>query len=355
MSSVLFKMGAVLVASRLFGRLQEALETAGVPLAARIPLYLTLMVTGGIFCLWKWQESILYHPAVPNPQNPLGGQLKNLSDNPAGYRSPSEHGMDFREADIVTEDNVKISAWFIPAKGAGWDRAPTLMFSHENAGNMGLRLPEFKVLHEALGYNLLVYDYRGYGDSGDATIDEAGLMRDAHAAWRWLVERAGVDADAIVLSGRSLGGAVTIQLARDLCEASEKPARALPAAVLVSNTFTSIEDMIPAKFSWLDYQFVRKGLLRMHWRSIDHIQRVCLPLLFIVGMKDEIVPPVHNQMLREAAKRSPRVELRAVPNGMHNDTWIKAGREYVEWVREFVDSAVAARRAELAGSRKDQG
>ena len=64
--------------------------------------------------------------------------------------------------------------------------------SCRNAGSMALRLPLFQLLHSQLRCNLLAYDYRGYGESDDVTIGEEGLMRDAHAAWRWLIDHAGI-------------------------------------------------------------------------------------------------------------------------------------------------------------------
>ena len=78
-------------------------------------------------------------------------------------------------------DGIEVHGWFMPAK-EGAASAPTLLFAHENAGNIGLRLPEYKLLHEHVGVNILAYDYRGYGYSDEAEINEAGLMRDARAA-----------------------------------------------------------------------------------------------------------------------------------------------------------------------------
>jgi pimeloyl-ACP methyl ester carboxylesterase len=110
---------------------------------------------------------------------------------------------------------------------------------------MSLRLPLIEVLRHHLRANVLCYDYRGYGNSDQVQIDETGLMRDAHAAWRWLVGQSRVDATRIVLFGSSLGGAVTIQLARDLCKSNFQDATLpLPLGVVLMNTFTSIEAML---------------------------------------------------------------------------------------------------------------
>ena len=94
-----------------------------------------------------------------------------------------------------------------------------------------------------------------------------------------------------------------------------------------------------AKFAWLDWALVRRHLLRLQWRSIEHIAHVTVPLLFIAGMKDEIVPPAQMRLLELAAVASPAVEMHKVAEGMHNDTWMKAGPQLVHWLDEFIRKA----------------
>ena len=74
-----------------------------------------------------------------------------------------------------------------------------------------------------------IVGYRGYGRS-TRSLGEDGLHDDAEAAWRYLAETRGQPPNRIVLFGRSLGGAVAIELAR----------RHNPAALVVESTFTSL-------------------------------------------------------------------------------------------------------------------
>ena len=69
------------------------------------------------------------------------------------------------------------------------------------------------------------------------------------------------------------------------------------------------------------------------------IAHVTVPLLFIAGMKDEIVPPAQMRLLELAAVASPAVEMHKVAEGMHNDTWMKAGPQLVHWLDEFIQKA----------------
>ena len=168
-------------------------------------------------------------------------------------------------------------------------------------------------------------------------------MRDVRAAWDWLLEQPAVDASQIFLYGRSLGGAVTIQLAAVLCDGAAAsgagvPPPPLPAGVIVCNTFTSIEGLLGSIYPFLNLEIIKKHLLRLRWRSIEHIGRVTLPILMIVGQRDEIVPSSHTPLLKAAATAAPCVTLHTVEDGTHNDTWLKAGPKYVEWLHAFMAS-----------------
>ncbi|KAL1524931.1 hypothetical protein AB1Y20_019808 [Prymnesium parvum] len=314
------------------------------PLPLRVAVHTSFVLAVLLGVLYLKQEALLYVPEMPGPS---GIKMVTPADNPRGMRSPKDHDLPFTNLKLRCSDGVLVHAWFIPAPAAAAS-APTLLFSHENAGNVGLRLHEFVAWHHKLGANVLAYDYRGYGFSDRAAINEEGLMRDARAAWRWVEKAAAdglIDPAKVFLYGRSLGGAVTIQLAAELCAARASGAASLlPAGVIASNTFTSIEDMLGAVYPWLNWQFVRRWLLRLKWRSIEHIRQVRLPILFIRGLQDEIVPADHTLRLRDAAEAATSVQVHTVPDGTHNDTWLKAGEDYFAWLRSFMQEAGSRQR-----------
>merc|ERR1719336_1400622 len=99
------------------------------------------------------QESMLYVPCVlPGVQKP--------NDNPEGLRSPSDRGLTFEDVVMETADKLRIHAWFIPI-GEGSEQAPTILFLHANAGNIGLRVPNFAHIVDKLHANVFALDYRG--------------------------------------------------------------------------------------------------------------------------------------------------------------------------------------------------
>ena len=172
-------------------------------------------------------------------------------------------GLDGEEVWLQSEDGVRLHAFWVRAPLPA-DRA--LLFLHGNAGNASHRLPNAGEL-AALGADVLLLDYRGYGLS-EGRPSEAGVYADARAALSHLIEERGVPGRRVVLFGRSLGGAVAVDLARD---------REL-AGVILESTFSSGADVARAAFT-LPFA----ALVRDRWNSAAKIGRVRAPLLFFHG------------------------------------------------------------------------
>lgn len=164
-----------------------ALVTAGVAVAAGVSLYLL-------------QNYIIYIPTIP-------GMSQYPRDNPTGYRSPEDRGIPYEETTLQTEDGVKLSSWLMYQTER--ESVPTLVFYHENAGNIGYRLDFFEQLYKKLGVNVLAVSYRGYGNS-EGRPSEPGIQKDAQAIMKYAFTEAKIDRSKVILFGRSLGGAVAI-------------------------------------------------------------------------------------------------------------------------------------------------
>eukprot|EP00288_Rhodomonas_lens_P014413 CAMPEP_0177695300 /NCGR_PEP_ID=MMETSP0484_2-20121128/3383_1 /TAXON_ID=354590 /ORGANISM="Rhodomonas lens, Strain RHODO" /LENGTH=315 /DNA_ID=CAMNT_0019206215 /DNA_START=115 /DNA_END=1062 /DNA_ORIENTATION=- len=266
--------------------------------------------------LYRNQNKMLYHPELPD----IG---RDPATNPEKYRSPMEWEMPHDAVTVTVDDGTKLQGWFI--KQPDPKSAATIIFFHENAGNLGLRLPSMFKLWSLLDVNIFMVSYRGYGTS-TGTPDEAGLKADSSAVIRYVAGRPDVDAKRILLLGRSLGGAVAIHAAERHPD--------LVKALIVENTFTSIPDMVDALMPVICW--FKSLVLRIEWRSIDVIPQLTCPILFVSGQKDELVPPAHMQALYDAADKSIHKAWYPVREGMHNDTWMKEGDEYVNRLRQFM-------------------
>jgi fermentation-respiration switch protein FrsA (DUF1100 family) len=152
---------------------------------------------------------------------------------------------------------------------------------HGNAGNIGHRVPIAKVLAENAGCNVFMAEYRGYGLCSGVP-NEKGLMIDAQAALDYIRQHEEMKNTKIIVYGQSLGGAVSIQLVAGNQKAGDV------VGLILENTFTSIKDMIPSAFPPAKYLV---GLCHEYWPSEDTLPQVTqMPVLFLSGLKDEIVP-----------------------------------------------------------------
>jgi fermentation-respiration switch protein FrsA (DUF1100 family) len=203
---------------------------------------------------------------------------------------------------LTTEDGVKIHAWLARATGTTAEAAPTLIWSHGNAGNIAHRVG-LQLALARRGLNVLAYDYRGYGQS-EGQPSEEGLYRDAQAAYD--SERArGVAADTIVCFGESLGGAVSIDLAiHRRC-----------AAVAVVSTFSSIADVARVHYGILGF------LAGNRFDAASRVSQIDVPFFQAHGDLDEIIPFQIGEALH-AAVRAPKRFL-PVRGAMHNDIFLQ--------------------------------
>ena len=280
--------------------------------------------------LYKKQNSLLYLPVIQP-------EFTTPASNPVGMRSPDEHRLPFENVYLHTCDGLKLHAWFIRADDADERRSRvTVLFTHANAGNMGMRMDFLRLLYRQLQCNVLILSYRGYGES-QGSPSEHGLKIDADTALAWLRAREDIDQSRIVLFGRSLGGAVAIDLAAKHSDSI--------AAVVVENTFTSISDMVDTIFPFLRWSLLKRLLLRIEWTSSVAVQSVACPILFLAGECDEVVP--HTHMLRlhalageKAGGRARARHMHIVPNGMHNNTYTEGGQAYTQAFRAFLETHV---------------
>ena len=232
---------------------------------------------------------------------------------------PSAFGLDHDEVTLQTSDGVHLAAWFFPRLEA----RGTILFFHGNGGNMADRLRSVTLL-QRLGCNVLIFDYRGYGRS-DGSPSEAGLYRDAEAAWDYLVQARGEPPPRIVLFGRSLGGAVAIELAH----------RVKPAALIVESTFTSLADVAKHHYPLLPVRWI----LRDRYASIEKIGDVSCRKLFFHGKDDEVVPLALGRELFDAAA-APKEFV--ITLGGHNDSGFESSREDTARLKTFVEAVLSS-------------
>lgn len=228
--------------------------------------------------------------------------------------TPESAGLAYESVDFSTDDGVRLHGWFLPGPAAA--RA-TLLFCHGNAGNISHRLDSLKIFHD-LGLSVLIFDYRGYGES-DGRPSEAGTYRDAEAAWRYLTDQRGIAPENIVIFGRSLGAAVAAHLA-----AAHKP-----KALILESGFTSAPDLAAEIYWFLPVRW----LLRLRYDAAAYLKQVRAPVLIVHSRDDEIIPFRHGRALFAAANE-PKELLQI--RGDHNQGFLISGRAYIDGIDAFL-------------------
>lgn len=231
--------------------------------------------------------------------------------------TPADWGFAYEDVALRTEDGVNLHGWYLPSEGA----QRVLLFLHGNAGNISHRGESLAIFHR-LGLNVLIIDYRGYGQSGGRPT-EAGLYQDAWAAWRYLTEERGFDAQDIILFGRSLGGAVAAQLA----------AEAGPGGLILESTFSSARDFARQVLPLLS----RLTVLRFEFNTAAALARVHCPLLVLHSPEDDIMPYELGRKLFAAANEPKQFwQLR----GDHNGGFLLSQPGYEQTLAAFLAGRV---------------
>lgn len=274
--------------------LELALKVVAVVAVAILLLSVYLYVT---------QRSQLYFPspeAVPDP--------------PPGVEA----------IELATDDGLTLGAWFVAATGEGGSNGSAVLVCNGNAGSREHRLPLALALAER-GHHVLLFDYRGYaGNPGSPS--EAGLRTDARAAALALAERPEVDPQRIAYFGESLGAAVCTGLA------TERP----PAALVLRSPFPSVVAVARHHYPYLP---VIDPLVWDRWPLEQQLaDEVRVPLLVMVGERDEVVPPYLSRRAYGAAAEPKR--LVEIPAAHHNDEALLVGDALLDEVTAFLAASL---------------
>jgi len=220
-----------------------------------------------------------------------------------------------------------VHGWWIPALERSVNRRESgkvLLYLHGNGLNVGANVEHANRFHR-LGLSVFLIDYRGYGKSQGDFPSESRVYEDAQLAWDYLVKQRGIKPSQIYIYGHSLGGAIAIDLAVRHPEA---------AGLIVEGSFTSARAMV-------DFQagvyrvFPIDLLLTQRFDSIAKVDRLQMPVLFIHGSADTVVPTQMSKKLFDAAPEPKQLYI--VPDGGHNNSAQIGGAEYLLRVRQFLD------------------
>ncbi len=244
----------------------------------------------------------LHYRSHPLPRGDVGNATATTPDRQAGGEigdtaeaSPGDTSPAGAAGDSAAAHSVKLLIFF--------------------PGNAGHRLSRTYSCQEftRLGLDVLLVDYRGYGDN-DGAPTEADIARDVREVWKFATGELGHSPREIIVFGESLGGAVATRLVSDLCREGIEP-----AGLVLQSTFASLSDVAQWHFSI----FPVRWLLFDRYPSVDRIEHVTCPVLMFHGQRDSIVPYSQGEKLFAAVPENSSGGLAKqfvpLPHSGHND------------------------------------
>ncbi len=244
------------------------------------------------------------------------------------HADPAAEGLKYEAIKFNSADGTELTGLFFPAQGAP---KATVVHFHGNGQNMTAHYPYSAWLAGA-GYNVFIFDYRGYGASaGRPDLD--GAVEDGKAALTHALKLPGADPRKIIVFGQSLGGAVA---AAAIGESGFKP-----AALVIEGSFYSYRSMAAARLrgaaltcpvSWLAYLLVSG-----RHSPADHIGHITCPKLFLHAVNDDTVPYAQGRRLYEAAA-APK-EFWDVPAG-HIEAFTAFRPAYAPRLLDFLQTSL---------------
>jgi len=200
-----------------------------------------------------------------------------------------------RDVYFKSPDGLTLHGWYFRAK----EEKGTILVCHGNVENMSTHVTLDLWLIDA-GYNLFIFDYRGYGSS-EGTPDVKGVHLDAEAALETLLftlPRA--KQDDIIVFGKSLGGAVAVYTVVN------SPFKNRVKALVLDSSFSSYRliarEKIAESIIWWPFQYPLSFLVNDDYSPEKFIGKVSpIPVVIIHGDNDPKVPGHHGRILYNAA------------------------------------------------------
>lgn len=244
------------------------------------------------------------------------------------YGTPDRLGLTYQDIFFDSADGTRLHGWFLPAK----DNAKgTVLHLHGNAENISTHIFSVAWLPDE-GFNVLLFDYRGYGRSeGEPSLQ--GVHQDFDAALHWLLDKQG--AGPVIVFGQSIGGAIAIY------GVAHSDARESIDALVVESAPSSYREIAREKlagfFLTWPFQWPLSLTISDEYSPIHAIKDIeDLPLLLIHGNRDKIVPIHHGRRLYQAA--NPPKDFWLVDDGGHIQAFAREQyrRRFIDYLTEHI-------------------
>ena len=224
-------------------------------------------------------------------------------------KTPSDYGMVYSDIDIITNDNIRLSGWEIPSKSntnktiiVNHPLTTTRYGSEEGLDGVSVEfLPMIKHLHNA-GYNIVMYDHRGQGDSdggygktvkGEEAPVGAGVTewQDVVASVKYVNNHPEFKNDKIALLSQCMGANATFLAWRKESELFKSSNISCMIAIQPTVYYNMIDLFIKIKTKMDLVDAVESEQKKQfgfgYANSVEDIKSLTVPILFSQVRKDQ--------------------------------------------------------------------
>lgn len=243
----------------------------------------------------------------------------------------------FREVQLRSGDGLELKGYFLASEQAA---GRTAIIAHGYSGKGKDMGAIAKLYYERLGYNVLLPDARGHGQSTGNYIGFGWPERHDVVKWiEWVLEETGAEGQ-IVLHGVSMGGATVLMTAGEPLPVQVK-------AVIEDCGYSSVKAQLSYQLRRMyrlpGFPFVQCASLVTRIKAgysfgeasaLKQVRKARVPILFIHGDADKFVPFFMMEELYQACS-APKEKLvvHGAGHGLAYDT-DKTG--YIAKVSSFV-------------------
>ena len=215
-------------------------------------------------------------------------------------------------------DGTRLHGWFFESQSG--PETATIVFFHGNGGNIG-NVGWLGQRFAQRGFDVLLFDYRGYGASDGVAANEADLYADGDAAVAFVRNVKGASPDRIVLYGQSLGTAIV----------SDVASRGVFGAVVLESGFSSASSVAAGALPWLPrfLHFLGKN----RFESARKLTSVKSPILITHGDPDATIPTEESQLLFAAANEPKKL---LIFRGAGHNVFGSLREPYLSQVEQFI-------------------
>jgi len=241
--------------------------------------------------------------------------------------TPERFGLDYEPVWFYSEDGTRLSGWFLPAATVANPKEAkgTVIHMHSNSGNISSHW-HFAGWLPDQGYNVFVFDYRGFGKSA-GQAEPKGILEDSVAAITYLRSRTDIDTGNIFIYGQSLGGNLAIAAAAINPEGVR--------AVVTESAFYSYSSIADERRPGDGYGYEPDDI----YSAAHYVSKLApVSLLLLHGTGDSVTSHSQSEQLFAEANEPKRLEL--IKYGRHLAAMTERyGEHFQKLIMEFFESS----------------